>query len=281
MKISPDKYREMTTDEINSHSTLDAWHRRGRLDRQREEMLLRGPMIVNGCDRRCWSCKMFTANKGACPGSPQSRMENMPACHTDITEALERTAKRKVLQQSWCSHCGRFNPAAKVPQEGEMLSDCPGAVMAFCGDMPDEATLQKCFVEKNDIPASPRMCGRMRAITVCQPWAWAIIEGRKLVENRNWPTQYRGVLAIHAGKSMQWFTGGNLPDGTPEPVVDSLIFGAVIGTVEIYDCVRRNSAKVTGNCWAEGPWCWLLRNQQKFDRPVFCRGQQGFFEVEL
>lgn len=39
----------------------------------------------------------------------------------------------------------------------------------------------------------------MKAITVKQPWAWAIRWGFKPVENRSQRTAYRGKLAIHAG----------------------------------------------------------------------------------
>mgnify|MGYP001137357808 FL=1 len=41
----------------------------------------------------------------------------------------------------------------------------------------------------------------MRAITVRQPWAWAIVFGQKDVENRsrNIAGRYRGPVAIHAG----------------------------------------------------------------------------------
>jgi hypothetical protein len=39
----------------------------------------------------------------------------------------------------------------------------------------------------------------MRALTVRQPWAWAIAHAGKTVENRSWSTSYRGLLAIHAG----------------------------------------------------------------------------------
>ena len=46
----------------------------------------------------------------------------------------------------------------------------------------------------------------MKAITVRQPWAWAIAAGEKLVENRSRGTTYRGPLAIHAGKA--WSTRG-------------------------------------------------------------------------
>lgn len=47
----------------------------------------------------------------------------------------------------------------------------------------------------------------MKTITVLsvrQPWAWLLCEGLKNVENRNWRTNYRGELYIHAGKSFDW-----------------------------------------------------------------------------
>jgi ASCH domain len=31
------------------------------------------------------------------------------------------------------------------------------------------------------------------ALSVRQPWAWAIVSGYKDVENRSWPTNYRGT----------------------------------------------------------------------------------------
>ncbi len=42
----------------------------------------------------------------------------------------------------------------------------------------------------------------MRALTIRQPWAWAITCGLKRVENRTWSTNYRGPLLIHAGKTV-------------------------------------------------------------------------------
>lgn len=45
------------------------------------------------------------------------------------------------------------------------------------------------------------MTDDVRAITVKQPWAWAIAHGGKTVENRSQGTRYRGTLLIHAGKA--------------------------------------------------------------------------------
>lgn len=35
----------------------------------------------------------------------------------------------------------------------------------------------------------------VKALSVRQPWAWAIVHAGKDVENRNWPTPHRGRLA--------------------------------------------------------------------------------------
>ncbi len=50
----------------------------------------------------------------------------------------------------------------------------------------------------------------MRAITVRQPWAWAIIHGGKDIENRsrNIAGSYRGPVAIHAALNVD---GGAVP----------------------------------------------------------------------
>jgi hypothetical protein len=42
----------------------------------------------------------------------------------------------------------------------------------------------------------------MKAITVRQPWAWAIINAGKDIENRTWNTNFRGRVAIRAGMGM-------------------------------------------------------------------------------
>lgn len=115
----------------------------------------------------------------------------------------------------------------------------------------------------------------MKALTICQPWAWAILAGLKRVENRTWMTGHRGVLAVHAGKSRQWLCDV-LPDGTP---VDHgrLIYGAVLGTVEVTDCVRVEEVK--GDPFASGPWCWLLRNPVLLPEPIPWAGKPGLFDV--
>lgn len=110
----------------------------------------------------------------------------------------------------------------------------------------------------------------MKALTVKQPWAWAICRGIKPVENRSWPTAYRGPVLIHAGKRRENIA--ELPDGTPIP--EHLDLGAIIGYGIIKDCVPVESVS---NVFATGPWCWIISSPIIFPEPIFCRGQLGLW----
>jgi hypothetical protein len=116
----------------------------------------------------------------------------------------------------------------------------------------------------------------MKALSVCQPWAWAIVAGLKTVENRTRRTRHRGPLVIHASKSRHYLEEdfSHLLPGLPP--ADRLDLGVLIGVVEVVDCVPLAEAK--GNPFAVGPWCWLLRNPRSI-RPVPYRGQVSCFEV--
>lgn len=115
----------------------------------------------------------------------------------------------------------------------------------------------------------------MLALTVRQPWAYAIVAGLKSVENRTWSTTVRGRVAIHAALSRE-DTTDVFPDGTPVDA-DALAYGSIIGTVEIVDCVRASACK--GDVWAEGPWCFVLANPVLFAQPVACKGSLAFWRT--
>jgi hypothetical protein len=50
------------------------------------------------------------------------------------------------------------------------------------------------------IYGTPELAATHRVLTVKQPWAYAIAEGFKLIDNRSQRTNYRGPLLIHAGQ---------------------------------------------------------------------------------
>lgn len=125
----------------------------------------------------------------------------------------------------------------------------------------------------------------LRAITIHAPWAWAIAEGYKLVENRSWIPKIRGLLAIHAGRSqdsdqgaLQTFSRIGI---TPPPQFER---GAIIGTVELADVLPldeylRQYGKTSQVDFAIGPFCWVLRNPQRC-KPIKCPGNFQTWSVK-
>ena len=108
----------------------------------------------------------------------------------------------------------------------------------------------------------------MKTLTIRQPWASLIIAGVKDVENRSWPTKYRGSLLIHAGKGIdhsEW-TG----------TLDDMPAGVIIGVVDLVDCVRDS-----GSEWAEpDSWHWVLANPRPLPEPIPAKGKLGLWNVE-
>lgn len=118
----------------------------------------------------------------------------------------------------------------------------------------------------------------MKALSLCEPWAWAILSGIKSVENRSWGTRYRGPLLIHASKSRRWLQAGvrQLPElGSRELAL--LAYGMLVGVVELVDC--RPVEDCTPGRFVEGPWCWIVEKPVRLPKPIPYKGQLGLFEV--
>lgn len=120
----------------------------------------------------------------------------------------------------------------------------------------------------------------MKAITICQPYAQLIARGEKRIENRTWPTKYRGLIAIHAGKSREWLEFND--ESRFYCSGDKLIFGAVLATAQLIDCLMLADA-ATKHPWtrgykhAQGPWCWILDEIQRLASPIPWKGAQGLW----
>jgi len=130
-----------------------------------------------------------------------------------------------------------------------------------------------------------------KALTICQPYAELIARGEKRVENRSWPTRYRGQLLIHAGKSREWLSGdGSHPAdnyGIPLPAMQ---FGALIAIATLVDClwISRIRAGLYDALYpwlrdhehTEGDVCWVLTDVRRLSAPIPCRGAQGLWDYE-
>jgi hypothetical protein len=115
--------------------------------------------------------------------------------------------------------------------------------------------------------------GTLRALTLRQPWAWAILHAGKDIENRSWTNRYvTGTIAIHAGYGVDSLE--NLPRGAKKPRPEDLVRGAIVGVVDVVGVVRGRRSK-----WFIGPLGWLLRNPRPLIRPIPCKGRLGLWPI--
>ncbi len=121
----------------------------------------------------------------------------------------------------------------------------------------------------------------MKALSLTQPMAWAVVAAGKDIENRSWDTKFRGRFYIHASKGFNqkhynwiWEREGILGLTLPAPA--DFIHGAIIGEAELVGVCTGHS----GSSWFMGPYGFMLKNAKEYEHPIYCRGQLGFFEVE-
>lgn len=125
----------------------------------------------------------------------------------------------------------------------------------------------------------------MIALSIRQPWAWLIANGHKDIENRDWPTGFRGRILIHAGKTMsrKYYDGvlAELVMGTKVPseiinlipAYEVLERGGIVGVSTITDCVSTSAS-----CWFFGPHGFVMQDSKPL--PFFpVNGQLKLFDV--
>jgi hypothetical protein len=122
----------------------------------------------------------------------------------------------------------------------------------------------------------------MRALSIRQPWAWLIVHGFKPVENRDWSTEYRGPLLIHASKTITQKGYAEIVAGLAEalgdrapvlPPLAQLQLGGIVGMVDVVDCVTAHDSP-----YFTGPHGFVLADPQPLPFLPW-KGQLGFFDV--
>lgn len=131
----------------------------------------------------------------------------------------------------------------------------------------------------------------MKALSVRAPWWWAILHLGKDIENREWPTKFRGTVLLHAGK---WFdeeeisydiedsvaemylqsTGKELTAKAYDLSIHKRGCGCIVGKIDIVDCVTSSKSS-----WFVGRYGFVLANPVAFAEPISFKGALGFFDV--
>ena len=147
----------------------------------------------------------------------------------------------------------------------------------------------------------------MKALSIRQPWATLIISGGpvfkaidnpdgtqrldlaglvfKDIENRNWPTDVRERVCIHAPnkrddfiETIRWLgqhIGLSIYACTLLQSPRLAPTGVLIGEVDIVDCVKESKSH-----WFVGPYGFVLANPKAYAKPIPYKGRLGFFNID-
>lgn len=131
----------------------------------------------------------------------------------------------------------------------------------------------------------------LRILTVRQPWAGLIVDQLKSIENRTWPTMYRGIVAIHSAGMADWsdeafaFLEHTMLMNRDEfsQRNHTCHRSQLIGVARIYSCIPYESENSN---WRMPPppgkrgWCWHLVERRRFAKPIAATGAQGLWKPD-
>src|SRR5450631_3430874 len=118
----------------------------------------------------------------------------------------------------------------------------------------------------------------MKALSIKQPWVYAILHEGKDIENRSWKRDFRGWLAIHASGTPR--RGAVFPRGSQLPEKEDAPCSAICGVARVVDIVTNSHSK-----WFYRPddgsinYGWVLEDPTPLAKPIPCHGTLGLWNV--
>jgi hypothetical protein len=139
-----------------------------------------------------------------------------------------------------------------------------------------------------------------KGLSLTAPWPWIILNLGKRVENRDWPTTFRGPFLLHASKGMtkaDWYAAHDFvaafdPEGAariPKPDDPALLRGHIVARAELVGLVspgwKLRKREIPRPDWEEKQKRWYMGSygfMLAHVRPtssVPAKGSLGFWNV--
>jgi len=120
----------------------------------------------------------------------------------------------------------------------------------------------------------------MKTLSLKQPFAELILQGKKKIELRKWNTNFRGDFLIHSSK---------IPDkkAMKKFGFDDLLLGFIVGKAKLIDVKQYKTKKehdkdknlhLASNSW--GNYGFILKNVKRI-KSISAKGQLGFWEFKI
>ncbi|MBO3751112.1 ASCH domain-containing protein [Streptosporangiaceae bacterium NEAU-GS5] len=119
------------------------------------------------------------------------------------------------------------------------------------------------------------------ALSIRQPWAELILQGRKTIELRTWETDYRGSFWLHAGKAVDLDLDRSF--GTSDPPRGAFVGRTTLVDISPIDAQRwerwRGQHLDSGH-YQPGLFAWHLSSAERLRQPVPAPGRLKLFKVD-
>lgn len=122
----------------------------------------------------------------------------------------------------------------------------------------------------------------MKALSITEPYASLICEGRKTIETRSWKTSYRGDILIHASAT-------RIPKEyrTLLSYVSQTRQGNIIAKAKLVDCIEMTDDWIDTlddeekkfGFYSSGRYAWVLDNIEPI-KPIKAKGRLGLWEYK-
>lgn len=123
------------------------------------------------------------------------------------------------------------------------------------------------------------------ALSIRQPWAWLIVHRYKGVENRSWPTRFRGPFLVHASQTFdlagyEWVRA-RFPE-IPLPLRNGFDVGGFVGLATLADMFAPEPTPPEHpDLWRDyRQWGHFLALATALPRFVEETGKLGYFRVD-
>ena len=127
----------------------------------------------------------------------------------------------------------------------------------------------------------------MKVLSLTEPYATIIKEGKKAIETRSWKTNYRGKLYIHASSTKIPKKYRENKDLMNLVDINNLNYGYIVCSCELIDCVKMtdefiekvklNNEEYISGIYARDRYAWILKNIEVLDKPIKAKGHLGIW----
>lgn len=131
----------------------------------------------------------------------------------------------------------------------------------------------------------------LKVLSIRAPWWWWIVYGQKDIENRDWPTNYRGDFLVHASKwwnadefEDDWESARAMERASGKPMIGSGIWspakirnlgGHIVGRARIVGCADRSDSP-----WFCGKYGFKIANAAPIN-PIPFKARLGLFDAPM